>query len=722
MPRMSPPLEPSVLSDFATFAPPEEVQPHLSESQMFEPLLDVNDDEGDWFPWANRREALFDIMSSFPRSVFSEKELSSVKWLLESLGLGDKLPCTDKLRRLRDAISAQFGAETSTVDGQCGNIFSYNDVESVIRNEFANPLVRPYLETYAQRSGKRREHLFQGDKWVSEIDASLAGPMARYNGQDYFVDEVALADLDKNLQSCPVILFSTIDELTLRTGPNPWREKANGLRVLAVPLGAYGDDTSGNVSKKWNKHVSFLYLLAGLPREFLHLAYHIHFFSTSNVAKTLEMLAAFKDIIRDAQATGWEVWDCLYNEKVLVIPWVLLLEGDNPMHSEFCSHVGLAGKHFCRVCPVSRGDKPEGTGNDTTAHETQVLSDFMKCHPPRTREDVLSAVQTQLETVLRGAPSQVPPLQTSSGVKDAFFLHFYEKLSTLCADAKAASLDPTVDTPVEILHVILLGFVKYFWRDAVSQISTEQKAELMARLASVDISGLGIDRIQPRTLVQYAGSLVGRDFRTILHVAPSVLPGLISSESYRAWLALCNLAAFVFRPVIEDIDTYIFHIILHLPRHIRRFGPAPLYATEAFESFNHVIRLRSIHSNRHAPSLDIAHAFSHLHAIRHLLSGGWFPDDTLPNSPPRQAGEKVLQLIHDSRLVDYMGMQGVIAPSRQREYLRLRQILILTGVQLRYSYAIPILHNNGKIRRLHEAERQTLRLLNRHAPQQVKLF
>jgi hypothetical protein len=67
-----------------------------------------------------------------------------------------------------------------------------------------------------------------------------------------------------------------------------------------------------------------------------------------------------------------------------------------------------------------------------------------------------------------------------------------------------------------------------------------------------------------------------------------------------------------------------FHIFLHLTDHIRRFGPAILFATEAFESFNAIIRAKSVHSNRHAPSRDIAQAFAQGNRIRHLLSGGFF--------------------------------------------------------------------------------------------------
>ena len=52
----------------------------------------------------------------------------------------------------------------------------------------------------------------------------------------------------------------------------------------------YCDDTSGNLSKKWNEHNSFLFTAAGLPRTEAQKEFNIHFLSTSNIAPPLEML------------------------------------------------------------------------------------------------------------------------------------------------------------------------------------------------------------------------------------------------------------------------------------------------------------------------------------------------------------------------------------------------------------------------------------------------
>ena len=128
-------------------------------------------------------------------------------------------------------------------------------------------------------------------------------------------------------------------------------------------------------------------------------------------------------------------------------------------------------------------------------------------------------------------------------------------------------LDPHTNTPVEILHTVLLGFVKYFWRDAVNNQlgSNAQKDLLKSRINSLNISGLQIGQHLPgNTLVQYAGSLTGRDFHVIAQIAPFVLYDLVSLTSFATWVSLSNLVPLIWQPEIEDIDDYIVSFLLPL--------------------------------------------------------------------------------------------------------------------------------------------------------------
>ena len=118
-------------------------------------------------------------------------------------------------------------------------------------------------------------------------------------------------------------------------------------------------------------------------------------------------------------------------------------------------------------------------------------------------------------------------------------------------------LDPNKDTPVEVLHVVLLGFLKYFWRDAVSRLKPDAKAILMVRISSLDTSSLGLPPLSGKTLVQYAGSLTERDFRAIAQIAPFVLYELIPLECYDVWLSLSALVPLVWMPEIDDIEEYL---------------------------------------------------------------------------------------------------------------------------------------------------------------------
>ncbi|KAJ4481358.1 hypothetical protein C8R41DRAFT_922309 [Lentinula lateritia] len=509
---------------------------------------------------------------------------------------------------------------------------------------------------------------------------------------------------------------------------NRWRVLAQGYEVLNFAMWLYCDDTSGNVSKKWNKHNSFLFTAAGLPQEYAHQESNVHFLCTSNLAPPLEMLDGITTQLEQGQLEGIWVWDIQRQAMVLMIPMVLAMLGDNPMQSEFACHVGLAGKFFCHCCFVKGRDADDETAvptPDPISDNVSVQSDlsdtgdeggkkrgrcketiqeliarakrFVGMNETRSPENTIQTLRSIFTSSQKyNGKTQSKKIVTQTGVKDTFLESFSQQIVSfvakipgntstpqkqrlvdnfvaenipsdpnvfspkLRANNLSQGLDPHRDTPVEILHVILLGFVKYYWRDVIARLSDPQKEILTNRLASVDVSSMGLAQLAGETLVKYAQSLTGRDFRAIAQVAPFVLYDLIPKECYEAWLSLSALIPLVWQPVINHLDEYLvtlelaidrfldcaanwtprwfnkpkFHIIKHLPMHIRRFGPAILYATEGFESFNAIIRDHSVHSNHQAPSRDIGRGFAQCSRIRHLLHGGVFfnPPETLMNN------------------------------------------------------------------------------------------
>ncbi|THU99664.1 hypothetical protein K435DRAFT_818510 [Dendrothele bispora CBS 962.96] len=734
-----------------------------------------------WFPWKDRITCSLDVLMHLPRSVFSEKQLDLLMWLLHINQVPAEVPSVDSMKALNERLQKLYGINSIRKQGALGHVYYVNDLAQIIAQEMANPQVREHLKFYPEDSGKKLSEARQAQRWLEEIPDELLTPMARIRGHDFYIHEPAMLTdgtccipvwwfecnnvlfakcwlmeavvMDHvrgwNVIKCsnfevptskflknfidfrddavhydlpsPTTLFKVYDsngagfEKWKYTNPdegNRWRKLAEGHRVVSFAMWMYCDDTSGNLSKKWNKHNSFLFTPAGLPWQESHKEYNVHFLCTSNLAPPLEMLDGIVDQLEEAETNGIWAWDCKENEPVLVLPFVLALLGDNPMQSEFASHIGLRGKYFCRVCWVRGTDANESpaTGDNLGSRDFDENSEngeqqsnagspqpseagaeqmrsritaFIKTGRLRHKletQDYLSSYMTHAKKLY--TKTKIKKMRTETGLKDTFQDFFIDRLfrasegkvsannkqkaleevvTTIPPDPKNTSpvwrikgLDPHRDTPVEILHVILLGFLKYMWRDLVQnqlKKNDSRRTLLIARLKSVDVTGLKIAKITEDTLVKYAGSLTGRDFRVIAQVVPAIIHDLGLSEACReTWLALCKLVPLVWQPEITDVDEHIrileheidhfllcasqwtcrwfnkpkFHIFVHLPFHIRRFGPAILFATEAFESFNAVIRNKSVHSNRQAPSRDIARAFAQGNRVRHLLSKGLF--------------------------------------------------------------------------------------------------
>ncbi|KAK6981189.1 hypothetical protein R3P38DRAFT_2559295 [Favolaschia claudopus] len=128
-------------------------------------------------------------MTAFPRSVFSESELDAARWFASKCGVQD-LPAIRQVKRHRSTILDLCGADLASIDGRLGNTFALLNLGKVLANEFANPLVRPFIRVLPHDSGEFLSEACQAEKWLSDVSPNLSGPMVRRGEQDFFVTAI----------------------------------------------------------------------------------------------------------------------------------------------------------------------------------------------------------------------------------------------------------------------------------------------------------------------------------------------------------------------------------------------------------------------------------------------------------------------------------------------------------------------------------------------------
>ncbi|KAJ7223043.1 hypothetical protein GGX14DRAFT_626835 [Mycena pura] len=457
--------------------------------------------------------------------------------------------------------------------------------------------------------------------------------------------------------------------------PNPLRSIAKGDPFYTIFIDYFSDDVSGNRSKSWNKHWNAYMTNRSLPRNLLQNEFYVHFVSTSQHASIPEQFKEFQKLIKTSEINPIRVPDPASSTGCSCYRLIVNADpSDNPMQAEICSCMGAAANLPCRKC------KAGGTQVDKTTNEGYHA--MFSCGELRSKSVILQTVQKQIKLACEGDEAELKKTYTASGIKDKYteywindILSQFKKEVEKGASKDTVSValkqwvkdnnddiyspflttdgfDPPRDTPIELLHTILLGVLKYVWHATHKSWTAEQKKTFELRLQAANISGLTIEGIRAAYIVQYANSLIGRQFKTLLQCTIFQLHDMTDENLFRAWMTVGELSALLWYPKIKDMELHCAdlhvaignfldsfaeidpskmitkvktHLLTHAPSDIRMFGPLLGAITEAFESFNGVFRPCSILSNHRAPSRDIALQLAAQEGVKHRVAGGAWP-------------------------------------------------------------------------------------------------
>ena len=264
--------------------------------------------------------------------------------------------------------------------------------------------------------------------------------------------------------------------------------------------------------------------------------------------------------------------------------------------------------------------------------------------------DIHATLEKKLDEMLQGRTVQdsINPLL---GMKGTFVIAV--TAGPLIIKMTVGITNIHMDTPTEILHTILLGVVKYFWGQTVFLLEKYHMLHIFqSRLDSVETHGLNGPTLNADYICRYKGGLIGKHFKSLAQVMPFLIYDCVPKTVLDGWTVIGELVILLWHTEITHTERYLasltrtindflnitalcapsilvskpkFHFLVHLPAYIRRFGPAIIFSTERYESFNHVFRLSCVHSNRQAPSKDTCKTFACNDAVKHIVTGGyWF--------------------------------------------------------------------------------------------------
>ncbi|KAF7371507.1 hypothetical protein MVEN_00005500 [Mycena venus] len=360
---------------------------------------EVENSRGDntWSPHGSKTMFMLDLLDNLLRLRLSDDQLRTIIWVMRECKTPD-VPSFSALRKKQAELTKNINIQTRHHVSAMGNEFFMNHPAELLALDWANPLVREFLQVYPEITDHISE-FNHADKWATEIDLDDLSPMWpimwadwKNSGHKHFyikelaqlkngefvvpmrwvifkkqeyaeahkvihypesghfiirekeIVRVKATDLKYNYLDLAGAGYSIHFPEWVQKMPNPVRKIANGRPVFSLRIIPWSDDVSGNVSKQYNPHMNVYMANACLPHRKVSQEYFIRFCSTSPHASSGEQFEALAEDLDKYH----EAYDCQLEQEILFRVFAHALPADNPQQAESASNAGVHANLWCR--------------------------------------------------------------------------------------------------------------------------------------------------------------------------------------------------------------------------------------------------------------------------------------------------------------------------------------------------------------------------------------
>ncbi|KAJ6566807.1 hypothetical protein B0H19DRAFT_940681 [Mycena capillaripes] len=420
---------------------------------------------------------MLDLLDNLPRLRLSDDQLKTIIWVVRECRTPD-VPSFSALRKKQAQLTADLNIKSKRHVSAVGNEFYMNHPADLLALDWANPLIREFIQVYPEITEKISEFI-QADKWTKEVNVDELSPMwADWKNaahKHFYVKELARLKNGNFVVPVRWIIFKKeeyaevhnvaydvvgktfiiiageivrVKATELRENyldlcaqlhdlnfvdpspewahhmPNPIRTIAKGRPVFSIRIVPWSDDVSGNVSKQFNPHMNIYIANANLPHRKVAQEYFVRFCSTSPHASSGEQ---FEALAEDLDPKMYhEAYDCQLQQEILFRLFAHVLPADNPQQAESASNAGVHSNQWCRY--------DDGGGTSTHRETNEGYCALFKPGNPRTPAETIRTIRRQIWLACAGVQDVVDNLQTATGVKDKTAQFWIEKVIVMARE------------------------------------------------------------------------------------------------------------------------------------------------------------------------------------------------------------------------------------------------------------------------------------------------